>query len=178
MRRVAGSVQRKFAKCSRRRSGNILARKINWLSRCRRGLPGVRQLTIETDRAVSRAALNHPGRDSEQRQLIRMGAADLKPPMQARIDTIKKRRKALLELDKRLRPAVRKPHTLPDFIEAPGIAGVALDQVLAPHAKPARDPDVDRILFGQRPAGDGRRRRGEKYSGHDTGEKGTLDGVT
>ena len=48
----------------------------------------------------------------------------------------------------RLRPAVGEALSFPDLVKPARIAAISLEEVLAPNAQPARDPNIDRISFG------------------------------
>ena len=70
--------------------------------------------------------------------------------MQAEIDAVCEAWMAFVEYSQGLGPAARKAFFLPDLVQPAGITAVADQQVLAPDAEPARDPDVDRIRLGKR----------------------------
>ena len=65
---------------------------------------------------------------------------------------------ASLEFLKRPGTAAGKARFLPDFVEAAWVAGIASLQVYRPDAEPARDPDVNGVVFSQRASRDGGRR--------------------
>ena len=54
--------------------------------------------------------------------------------------------------------AARKARFFPYFVKAPWVAGVAALQVDRADAEPARDPDIDGVILGQRTTRDGRGR--------------------
>ena len=51
--------------------------------------------------------------------------------------------------------AARKTRFFPYFVKAPWVAGVAALQVDRTDTQPARDPNIDGIILGQRPTRDG-----------------------
>lgn len=66
----------------------------------------------------------------------------------ARIEPGFETREASLEFLKRPGTAAGKARFLPDFVEAARVAGIAPLQVYRPDAEPARDPDVNGVVFG------------------------------
>ena len=79
--------------------------------------------------------------------------------MQAEVDAVDEARIALGEQGQGLVPAAGKALLLPDLVEPARVAAVAGQQVLAPDAQPARDPDVDGVGLGKRRASRGRQSR-------------------
>jgi hypothetical protein len=82
------------------------------------------------------------------------------------INPVEQRGVARLEQLQRLGAGSRKALALPDLVQAAGVAGVAPDEVLAPDAQPACDPDVDCIRFGERTLGNGGGYGFQKRYGH------------
>lgn len=78
------------------------------------------------------------------------------PLVRAEIGPVEQGRKPRAERVERLRAAPRKTLFLPDFVESARVAAIPPDEVHAAHAKPARNPDLDRLIFGERCPGAGR----------------------
>jgi len=68
--------------------------------------------------------------------------------MQPEIDPIGQARMQLCEQRPRLDPAACETLAFPDLVQPAWVAAVAIEEVLAPNAQPARNPNVDRICFG------------------------------
>ena len=73
--------------------------------------------------------------------------------MRPRVDAVDERGKPFCEGFERLGPAAREAIFLPDFVEAPRIAPIPPDEIDAPDTKPPGNPDFDRMILGERPAG-------------------------
>src|SRR4051812_14749672 len=96
-------------------------------------------------------------------------------PVRTRIKARFQPGKAAAKLLKRASSRACEACFLPDLVEAARIAGVAALQVEGPNLEPAGDPDVDRVVLGQRAAGDrGRRGCEEHGSGHDDSLTGAV----
>lgn len=102
-----------------------------------------------------------------------MEATPRQSPMWSRIDPVEKRGITLAECGHGFRTTSREPFLSPNLVEATRIAPISANEIAAAHLKPARDPDVDRVLLGQRTAGNGRGWFSKKRLDHDGG---TLDG--
>ena len=100
---------------------------------------------------VCAQAVNHcayQGGLFEQAQLIGMWAAR-NAAMGAGVDTVQDGRIARLQLFQRLGAAAGKACALPDLVETAWIAVIAGEDLLARGSQPAREPNVDRIGFGE-----------------------------
>ena len=86
--------------------------------------------------------------------------------MRAGVDANVEARKTAAKYVKRPIPAAGKAHLFPDFIEPARIAGIAALKIDGADTQPARDPDIDGIVLGQRTAGNRGRRTDEKGGGH------------
>lgn len=101
----------------------------------------------------------------EKAQLVGMRGrrdAAVRAWVKARLET----RKAALEFGQSTVAAPWEARLLPDFIEPAGVAGVPALKVHGADSEPARNPDVDRIVLGQRTAGDRRGRFDKKRGSH------------
>jgi len=73
--------------------------------------------------------------------------------VEAEVDPVGKTGMEVGEQRSRLHPAVGEALSFPDLVKPARIAAIAVEEVLAANAEPARDPDVDCICFGQAACG-------------------------
>ena len=97
-----------------------------------------------------------------------MGRAAGDAAVVGEVDARAQARIARLQHSQRLLAARWKSGPLPDLVEPARVAAVALQQLLAAHPQPPRDPDVDRVRLGERAAGEGGRGGGHERDGHGT----------
>ncbi len=102
----------------------------------------------------------------EQGKLIRVDGVPGDPTVRAEVDAVEQERVLFAHDAKRCVPTAGKPPLLPDLVEAARIAAVAEEKILAAHARPAGDPDVDRIRRGESASGDDWGRGRKKGEGH------------
>src|SRR5215813_608024 len=85
----------------------------------------------------------------EQSRLQLAGHAPVDGPMEAIVCSVDKAWIALRKERPRLVTTAGEAPLLPNFVEPSRIAAVAQQEILAPHAKPPGNPDVDRIGLRQ-----------------------------
>lgn len=89
----------------------------------------------------------------EQIELTGMAPPAWNAPMRPQVDAIEYGGKFLRHDCECFFPCARKAFSLPDFVEPAGITAIALEEILAADTEPARNPDIDSIVLGQRATG-------------------------